>query len=182
VPAFLPALERWTSAIFEGESHAEKRLRLAACALSDVAWRDHPDVRAIESYRRLLQFPFIGLDHPERAFVAAAIHARYAGKADDPLLGAAIGLLPPDARRRALVLGRVLLLGYRISGSVPDILESARLSIEPGAVKLEVSVGARVPDSEVVLDRLNLLAAALGVRNTAIVEAALAPGAELRLP
>jgi len=75
-----------------------------------------------------------------------------------------------------------LLLGYRISGSVPDILESARLSIEPGAVKLEVSVGARVPDSEVVLDRLNLLAAALGVRNTAIVEAALAPGAELRLP
>ena len=60
-----------------------RRLRVAVCALSDIAWRDHPDVRAEESFRRLLQFPFIGIDHAERVLVAAAIHARYAGKPDD---------------------------------------------------------------------------------------------------
>ena len=39
-----------------GETAAEARLRVAACALSDIAWRDHPDIRASETFRRLLQF------------------------------------------------------------------------------------------------------------------------------
>ena len=66
VPEFAPALARWTDDLFPGETPADRRLRLAVCALSDIAWRDHPDVRAEESFRRLLQFPFIGLDHAER--------------------------------------------------------------------------------------------------------------------
>ena len=73
------ALARWTDDLFPGETPADRRLRVAACALSDIAWRDHPDMRAVESFRRLLQFPFIGLDHAERVFLAAVIHARYAG-------------------------------------------------------------------------------------------------------
>jgi exopolyphosphatase/guanosine-5'-triphosphate,3'-diphosphate pyrophosphatase len=145
-------------------------LRLAACALSDMAWRDHPDVRAAESFHRLVQFPFIGLDHTERVFLAAAIHSRYAGGADDPTFGPAIGLLSRNLRRRALILGRVMLLGYRISGGVPAILEAARLRIETDMVRLEVSAGARVPDSEVVRDRLTLVAAALGIARTDIIE------------
>jgi exopolyphosphatase/guanosine-5'-triphosphate,3'-diphosphate pyrophosphatase len=36
-------------------------------------------------------------------------------------------------------------------------------------VRLEVGAAARVPDSEVVIDRLRLLASALGVRRTEIV-------------
>ena len=82
VPDFALALAGWTDGLFPGELPADRRLRLAVCALSDIAWRDHPDVRAEESFRRLLQFPFIGVDHAERTFVALAIHARYAGGAD----------------------------------------------------------------------------------------------------
>ena len=73
----------------------QTRLRVAVCALSDIAWRDHPDLRAEESFRRLLQFPFIGVDHAERVFIAAAIHARYVGRPDAPWLSPAIGLLSP---------------------------------------------------------------------------------------
>ena len=109
VPDFAPALAAWTANLFSGETPAEKRLRVAVCALSDIAWRDGPDLRAEESFRRLLVLPFIGLDHADRVFIAAVIHARYAG------------------------------------------------------VRLEVAAAARAPDSEVVLERLRLLASAIGV-------------------
>ena len=170
VPHFAPALARWTDDLFPGEVPADRRLRLAVCALSDIAWRDHPDVRAEETFRRLLQFPFIGIDHAERVFIALAIHARHAGAPDARWLQPAISLLSPSLRRRAMILGRTLLLGYRFSGGVPDILAGAKLRIEADNVRLEVGQAGRVPDSEVVGDRLKLLANAIGVRNTEVAE------------
>ena len=172
VAALAPALVRWTDTLFPDEAPQDRRLRVAACAVSDIGWRDHASVQASESFRRLVQFPLIGLDHAERVFLAAAIHARYAGRTNDPALTPAIDLLPARARSRALVLGRVLLLGYRVSGGVPSILASARLRIEADAVRLEITKVARVPDSEVVADRLALVASAVGVRRTEIVEVA----------
>jgi exopolyphosphatase / guanosine-5'-triphosphate,3'-diphosphate pyrophosphatase len=178
VPAFAPALVCWTDALFPDETPRERRLRVAACALSDIGWRDHASVKAAESFRRLIQFPLVALDHAERVFLAAVIHARYAGRANDPALAPAIDVLPPSARRRALILGRVLLLGYRVSGGVPEILASAHLQIGADVVRLAISKVARVPDSEVVGDRLGLVASAVGVRRTEIVEAASEPDRE----
>ena len=86
VPEFAPELVAWTEGLFPDETTAEKRLRVAVCALSDIAWRDAADLRAEESFRRLLEFPFIGVTHPERVFIAAAIHARYVGRPDAPWL------------------------------------------------------------------------------------------------
>jgi exopolyphosphatase/guanosine-5'-triphosphate,3'-diphosphate pyrophosphatase len=164
VADFAPALVAWTAELFPDERPAQTRLRVAICALSDIVWRDPPDLRAEESFRRLLQFPFIGLDHAERAFIAAAIHARYAGRADAPWLEPAVGLLTPAARRRAQILGRAILLAYRFSGGVPAVLAAARLILQPDLVRLEVAAAARAPDSEVVGDRLRLLASAVGAR------------------
>ena len=171
VPAFAAALTQWTSGLFRDEHEAERRLRVAACALSDFAWRDEAGLRAGESFRRLLQFPLIGLDHAERVFLAAAIHARYAGVLDDPILSPAVGLLPAAALRRAQLLGRALLLGYRLAGGVPEILTAAELRVGDKKVRLTVQPTARVPEREVVADRLKLLADAAGVRRIEIVEA-----------
>jgi exopolyphosphatase/guanosine-5'-triphosphate,3'-diphosphate pyrophosphatase len=170
VPGFAAALEDWTATLFPGETPMERRLRVAACALSDVGWRDHSDWRAAEWFRRLVQFPFIGLDHAERVFLAASIHARYAGCADDAALSPAIGLLSPDQRRRALVLGRTMQLGYRLSGGVPQILSSARVSMQGDRLLLRVGRRARVPDSEAVSLRLQSLADAIGDCRPMIVE------------
>jgi exopolyphosphatase/guanosine-5'-triphosphate,3'-diphosphate pyrophosphatase len=170
VAGFGTELAGWTRDLFPGESPADKRLRVAACALSDIAWRDHVDVRASESFRRLLQFPFIGVDHRERVFVAATIHARYAGDADDPCLSPAISLLSANARRRAQILGRAMLLCYRISGGVPEILEGARLCIGNEVLRLKIGRAARVPDSEVVTSRLQLLAQAVGIKRIEVIE------------
>ena len=170
VPSFAPGLVSWTANIVSNEVPTQTRLRVAVCALSDIAWRDPPDLRAEESFRRLLQFPFIGVSHPERAFIAAAIHARYAGRPDAPWLWPAVRLLSPEERRRAQILGRAILLAYRFSGGVPAVLASARLLIKPDLVRLEVAAAARAPDSEVVSQRLKLLAEAVGVRRSEVVE------------
>jgi exopolyphosphatase/guanosine-5'-triphosphate,3'-diphosphate pyrophosphatase len=163
VPQFASALVDWTEALFPAEAPPQRRLRIAVCALSDIAWRDPPELRDSESFRRVLQFPFIGVDHSERVFLATAIHFRYAGRPEAPWLTPAVAMLSPVQRRRAEILGRALLLAYRISGGVPSILESAHLKIEPDRLILSAAA-ARAPDSEVVGDRLKLLAAAIGLK------------------
>src|SRR5271166_3534109 len=177
VPDFAPALASWTAALFPRETPAEARLRVAVCALSDIAWRDAPDLRAEESFRRLLQFPFIGVDHAERVFIPAAIHARYAGRPDAPWLKPSAGLLSPAALSRALILGRAMLLAYRFSGGVPALLAGARLRLGADSVRLEVGSAARAPDSDAVAERLRLLASAMGVKRSEIVVADDAPRA-----
>jgi len=170
VPDFAPALVTWTAGLFKGERPAYTRLRIALCALSDLGWRDHPDLRAEESFRRTLQFPLIGLEHRERAFLAVAIHARYAGRLDAPYLSAALKLLPETDHRRAEILGRAILLAYRLSGGMPAVLTNSRLKIGPNRLRLEVGRSARVPDSEAVNERLALLAAAAGTKFFEITE------------
>ena len=162
VPAFGDALVRWTDSLFSTETVEQRRLRIAACYLSDIAWRDHPDARAGEGFRRLLTFPFIGIAHAERAFLGAVLHARHQGKADDPVLEPAKALLNEAERRRADILGRALSLGYRLSGSVPDILDGARLQVGADAVRLAIADSDSVTDSDAVRTRLRQLARAAG--------------------
>ena len=169
VPGFAPALVRWTADLFPGESPAETRLRVAACALSDHAWRDHPDVRAEESFRRLLHFPFIGIEHPERVFLASVLHARYGGRPDDAYVVAAQALISRATRKRAQVLGRAITLAYRLAAGMPNVLDRSRLRIEADCIRLHVADFARVPDSEAVTDRLKLLAAAVGIAKFRII-------------
>ena len=169
VPEFADALSDWTDGLFPGEGTAQRRLRIAACALSDMAWRDAPELRAEETFRRVLQFPFIGLDHPDRVFLAAALHYRYDYK-DAPWLEPAIRLIGEDGKRRARVLGSALRLAYRFSGASRSVLDSARLRIDGDRLVLEVAPSARAPDSEVVAERLKWLAAAMGLKSATVEE------------
>lgn len=171
VPEFSAALGRWTDDLFPGETQSDRRLRLAVCALTDMSWRDHTKVRATDSFLRLLQFPFIGITHPERAFLAVAILARYGGRIDETVTAATDDLLSPNELKRAEILGRALLLAHRFSASVPDILNHARLRIEADAVRLEVADPSSVPDSYAIRVRLRQLAKVAGVEGAEIVDA-----------
>jgi exopolyphosphatase / guanosine-5'-triphosphate,3'-diphosphate pyrophosphatase len=170
VPAFSAALAEWTEDLFPGETEGERRLRLAVCALTDMSWRDHEKVRAEESFLRLLQFPFIGISHSERAFLAIAIMARYGGK-PDAVADRIDGLLSPSQLRRAEILGRALVLGHRFSASVPEILLQSRIRIEADNVRLEILDAESVPDSDAVQTRLRQLAKVMGVEAAEVVEA-----------
>lgn len=168
VPAMGPALVRWTDGLFPNETPGEKRLRVTACLVSDIAWREHPDSRAAESFFRLLTFPFVGIVHPERAFLAAAIHGRYRGKPDAGILKPAMALLDSERRQEAEILGRALALGYRLSGSVPEILDGARLGVADGIVRLDVADSESAPDSDAVRSRLRQFAKATGLKRAEI--------------
>lgn len=171
VHGFSEALAAWTDDLFPGERPAGRRVRLAACALTDLAWRDHAKIRATETFHRLLRFPFVGISHPERAFLALALMARYGGRIDDEVAPVVDGLLSASQIRRAQILGRALLLAHRFSASVPGILAESRLVIDPDAVRLHILNPQRVPDSDAVQTRLRQLAKATGVDGTEIVEA-----------
>lgn len=169
VPAFSQALAKWTDTLFPAETQSEKRLRLAICSLTDIAWREHDKVRAIDSFMRLLQFPFIGISHGERAFLAVAILARYGGKVDDRIRETLGDLLSASESRRAEILGRALLLGHRFSASVPEILADSRLRIDSDAVRLEILDARSVPDSDAVQTRLKQLAKVTGLENAEVL-------------
>ena len=83
VPAIGAGMARWTAPLFKGETEDQRRIRLAACEVSDSAWREHPAFRAREAFYRLAQYPFIGLTHAERVFIAFAIFCRYEGSPED---------------------------------------------------------------------------------------------------
>jgi len=169
VPEFADALADWTAGLFGPESAAQHRLRVAACALSDMAWRDAPELRAEETFRRVLQFPFIGLDHQDRVFLAAALHYRYDYK-DAAWLEPAMRLIGEEGKRRARILGSAMRLAYRFSGASREVLAGARLKIDGDRLVLEVAPAARAPDSEVVAERLKWLAVAMSLKSASVEE------------
>ena len=139
-------LHGWMSPLFLNRHKARDRLRLAACILSDVGWREHPDYRAEQAMLRVLRHPFLAIDHPERAFVALAIYTRYGGKPDADAVQAMLPLVSKRGQRRAEVLGRALRLAYRISGGDPDLLARSELSVADGSLQLKLPKDARLPD------------------------------------
>src|SRR5262249_4267519 len=60
----------WTDALFRApgpdESAEERRLRHAACLLSDIGWRAHPDYRGEQSLNVIAHAALAGIDHPGR--------------------------------------------------------------------------------------------------------------------
>ena len=95
MPEFAPALVRWTDDLFPGETPAEKRLRVGDLGALGHRLAVAARYARRRAFLRVLRYPFIGVDHAERAFLAAAISARYAGRPDERWLFPAIGLLSP---------------------------------------------------------------------------------------
>lgn len=114
-------LTSWTRRLFPGETPDERRLRHAACLLSDIGWRVHPDYRAVHAGAEILRAPGLHATHEERAFLACAVLARYAGARG--ALGDVQRLLPAKPLGRARIIGAAVRLGETLSGGVPGIID-----------------------------------------------------------
>jgi len=128
----------WTRPLFPEETRAERRLRRAACLLSDLGWVEHPDYRARHAFHRILRIPFAGMTHSDRVFLALALNVRYDGEADDELVTPVLALLNPFQVERATAIGLALRLAHTISGSAPRVLSRTSLSLEPGRLTLHL--------------------------------------------
>lgn len=163
LPEVGAAMGGWTASVFPGETAEHRRVRLAACEVSDTGWREHPAFRAREAFYRLAQYPFIGLTHAERVFIAHTVFIRYEGRPDDLFIRPILSLLPEPDRRRAELLGAALQLGYRLSAAVPDLLAASRLEIAGDELILHLPAVDMAPDQDILKPRLRAVARALGV-------------------
>lgn len=163
------AITLWSAPLFAGESEAEARLRLAACHLSDIGWRYHPDYRAEQVLLRILRAQELCVEHGERAFVGLALYHRYGGERGNSVLKAALPLLPPARAKEAEVLGRALRLAYLLSGGAEEMLRRSRFERESASLRLLVPTHSLVPPGTTIERRLASLASALEVPRSKVV-------------
>jgi exopolyphosphatase/guanosine-5'-triphosphate,3'-diphosphate pyrophosphatase len=152
----------WTAPLFPGETSGERRFRVAACHLSDVAWSTHPDYRDEYALDRVLHLPLPGLHHRDRGWLALAVYARYRGDLAKPQAREAVGLAG-DGAARALILGQALQLAYRLSGATAHLIAASRLEFDVDRLTLVLPDDGSLPLGDAVERRLETLAKALGV-------------------
>jgi exopolyphosphatase/guanosine-5'-triphosphate,3'-diphosphate pyrophosphatase len=163
------AMTAWTAGLVPGETPARARLREAACHVADSGWREHPETRAREAFLRLVQYPFLGITHAERAMLGLAALVRYEGTRDDAAARRIVqGLREPEIAW-AETLGEILELGFRVSAGIPAILAACPLRLVEGTLCLEAGHAAVPPEDESIRTRLKVVAARLGAARSAVV-------------
>src|SRR3546814_2174495 len=139
----------WSSDVCSSDL-GERRLLLAACHLSDLTWREHPDFRAIQALRRIMHYPLVGIDHPGRAFIAYTVFLRYGAPPSAREAKEAAALLSERWRARAILLGAALRLSYRVSAATRWVLDRSALVVEGRRLTLKLPDDGSVPDGEAV--------------------------------
>jgi exopolyphosphatase/guanosine-5'-triphosphate,3'-diphosphate pyrophosphatase len=154
-------LAQWSAPLFPGEAAEEQRLRRAACLLSDIGWRTHPDYRGAHAFQEVLRAPIAGLDHPARAFLARSVFYRYTGGDEEEKLAVDLDpIVGEEQGARAFRLGLALRLGHVLSASTPGVLKRSALELTKKALILRMAPDLAPLVGEIVRKRLNALAEA----------------------
>lgn len=160
----------WIEPLFKGRNEGRRRLRLVACHLADIGWREHPDYRAVQTFNRLLRFPFAGLAHAERAFLAHVGFIRYGGDPSEPEVQAIHGLMSKRNLRRAETIGQAFRLAFRVSGGAREILERSALSIAREKLYLKLPEDGSSPLDDTVERHFDALVAASRMARGGIIQ------------
>jgi exopolyphosphatase/guanosine-5'-triphosphate,3'-diphosphate pyrophosphatase len=107
------------------ETEEDRRLRHAACLLSDIAWRVHPDHRGEQTLELITNGNFGSITHQGRAFVALSVFFRYAGLSEENQPPVIIQeQVTPTMLERARVLGAAFRVAHLISAARPGVLSA----------------------------------------------------------
>lgn len=152
----------FTAPLFADETPEERRLRQAAGHLADIAWREHPDYRAVQALYRILRLPLLAIDHSERAFLAYSAFMRYGGKMESDKASTPLQLMTERQRHRAQIIGLAHRLAITVCGGTPAILHRSALNIEDGHVHLNLPDDGSAAPGDVMRRRLKALVKAMG--------------------
>jgi exopolyphosphatase/guanosine-5'-triphosphate,3'-diphosphate pyrophosphatase len=164
-PAHGEELFAWTTQLLRSthldETAEEARLRHAACLLSDIGWRAHPDYRGEQSHNLIANAAFIGLDHPSRAYLALA--ASYRHMSGDQEVGPVLrSLVSARQLDRARILGAAMRVAYIISAAMPGVLPRAPMVCQKGKVVLTLAPDLAPLNSDRLQTRLKQFARLIG--------------------
>ena len=105
------------------ENDEDRRLRHAACLLSDIGWRVHPDHRGEQTLSLIVNGNFGSISHQGRAFVGLSVFFRYAGLSEQNEPPVVLQeLVTPAQLERARVLGAAFRVAHLISAARPGVL------------------------------------------------------------
>jgi exopolyphosphatase/guanosine-5'-triphosphate,3'-diphosphate pyrophosphatase len=157
----------WTDRLFDGsdidETPDERRLRHAACLLSDVGWRAHPDYRGELSYNMIAHAALAAVDHPGRIYMALAVYLRHMGIADVEMPQNARALASSRLIERAKILGAAMRVGYILSAAMGGHLPQMPLVIEDGALTLRIPEARSAIMGDKIHSRMRQLSRQLGL-------------------
>jgi exopolyphosphatase/guanosine-5'-triphosphate,3'-diphosphate pyrophosphatase len=155
----------WTDAIFKPpgpkETPEERRLRHAACLISDIGWRSHPDYRGMQSLNLLAHAALAGVDHPGRVFLALSIYYRHAGAAQsrgDELYERLKSIVSKRVQKRARIVGAAVRTAHMLSIGVAGVIDETPLSYEGNKLVLTIPKAYAAMDGERLRRRFAALA------------------------
>jgi len=153
---------RWTDALFRKpgpkESEEETRLRHAACLLSDIAWRAHPDYRGEQALSLIAQSAFVGIDHPGRAFLALCVYYRHEKGLKGEFSPQLKELAGRRWNKRAQIIGAAVRTAHILSAGMPDIIPHTPIGFEDNKLVLQLPSRLAALDGERLQRRLRFLA------------------------
>jgi exopolyphosphatase / guanosine-5'-triphosphate,3'-diphosphate pyrophosphatase len=173
-PAHGPELVAWTDRYVETagapETAEERRLRHAACLLSDIGWRAHPDYRGEQSINVIAHAAFVGIDHPGRAYLALAVFFRHEGTAPERASPTLRALAGPRLFERARLLGALSRVAFPVSVAMGGVLPRTPLSVVDGTIVLTLPREWEALATERLANRMRALGRVAG-RETRIAYA-----------
>jgi exopolyphosphatase / guanosine-5'-triphosphate,3'-diphosphate pyrophosphatase len=144
------------------ETAEERRLRLAACLLSDVGWRGHPDYRGAKVLGLLAQSSFVGVDHPGRGFLALAVYYVHETALSGDFSPTLRKLVGRDRHKRAQLIGLAARAASKLSAAMPGVLDKTPIAYQKGKLVLHLPESFAALDGEALRRRMKVLAQFLG--------------------
>lgn len=155
---------KWTDALFEPpgpkESAEERRLRYAACLISDIGWRSHPDYRGEQSLNLLAHAALAGIDHPGRVFLALSIYYRHAGAGQshgEALSERLKAIVSKRVQKRARIVGAAVRVAHMLSIGVAGVIDETPLSYDGEKLVLTIPKAYAGMDGERLRRRFDAL-------------------------
>ncbi len=156
---------KWTDVLFQPpgpkETPDERRLRYAACLISDIGWRSHPDYRGEQSLNLLAHAALAGIDHPGRIFLALSIYYRHVGTGqgrNDDLSGRLKSIVSKRVQKRARIVGAAVRTAHMLSIGVAGVIDETPLSYDGGKLVLTIPKAYAGLDGERLRRRFAALA------------------------
>jgi exopolyphosphatase/guanosine-5'-triphosphate,3'-diphosphate pyrophosphatase len=156
-----------TGPLFRNESLAHRRLRIAACLLTDAGAYFHPDLRGVQAFDTALRAPFYGVTHPERAAIALSLFCRHDGANEAAPEPQILAMLSDDERRRAVQVGLALRFASAFAPKAPQALRMSTLTADGERLTFRTSARLKSLIDDVARRRLDALAAAFTLKANA---------------
>lgn len=147
-------IDAWIDPLFPDDDPPARRLRLAACLMSDFAWNAHPDFRAERAVDLALHGNWVGIDAHGRAVLGRTLCAAFGGdKGFDSRVAA---LLDAREEERCAAWGRAIRLAQRLSGGT-EALSRTSIALRDKKIILDVPKRHAALIGEAVEQRLRQL-------------------------